>query len=250
MSLRHRILKSILQSPMTAEEIAIAAGDTRQRIISNIRPMASDGLIKRISGVTGTVEYQITEPGNVYYKRNLTNNVRPPLPNKAAKVEVEVAAPVAETPAAAAGDLAPEAVEDSQQVDTTAPAATDKESLSVAADEAPVEAPSITDEPAVEAPEPGAMFPKSISETSEESSPVADDVAPDEAPAIADAPEDDRDLYVVFGASMPVPEIAGPTLENAQQQCISLAFDSGCDLTLYRLVPVGQTRTSVTFVSQ
>ena len=116
--------------------------------------------------------------------------------------------------------------------------------------EATDEAPAIADEPAVEAPEPEAMFPKSISGTSEESSPVADDLAPDEAPAIADAPTEDRDLYVVFGAAMPVPEIAGPTLENAQQQCISLAFDSGCDLTLYRLVPVGQTRTSVTFVSQ
>ncbi len=248
MSLRHRILKSILKSPLTAEEIAIASGDTRQRIISNIGPMASDGLIKRISGVTGTVEYQITDSGKVYYKRNFPNTELTPLPNKA--TPVEVAAPVAETPAAAAGDLAPEAVEDSQQVDTTAPAATYKESLSVAADEAPDEAPAIADAPAVEAPEPEAMFPKSISGTSEESSPVADDLAPDEAPAIADAPEDDRDLYVVFGAAMPVPEIAGPTLENAQQQCISLAFDSGCDLTLYRLVPVGQTRTSVTFVSQ
>ena len=86
--------------------------------------------------------------------------------------------------------------------------------------------------------------------TSEESLPVAVDVVPDESPAIADETEDARDLYVVFGASMPVPEIAGPTLENAQQQCISMAFDYGCDLTLYRLVPVGQTRTSVTFVSQ
>lgn len=86
--------------------------------------------------------------------------------------------------------------------------------------------------------------------TSDESLAVAVDVVPDESPAIADETEDARDLYVVFGASMPVPEIAGPTLEDAQQQCISLAFDSGCDLTLYRLVPVGQTRTSVTFVSQ
>jgi len=94
------------------------------------------------------------------------------------------------------------------------------------------------------------MLPKAGAGTSEETSPVADDLAQDEAPAIADEAEEDRDLYVVFGASMPVPEIAGPTLENAQQQCISLAFDSGCDLTLYRLVPVGQTRTSVTFVSQ
>lgn len=86
--------------------------------------------------------------------------------------------------------------------------------------------------------------------TSEEFSPVTVDVVPDESPAIADATEEARDLYVVFGASMPVPEIAGPTLDDAQQQCISMAFDSGCDLTLYRLVPVGQTRTSVTFVSQ
>lgn len=86
--------------------------------------------------------------------------------------------------------------------------------------------------------------------TSDESLAVAVDVVPDESPAIADATAVDRDLYVVFGASMPVPEIAGPTLDDAQQQCISMAFDSGCDLTLYRLVPVGQTRTSVTFVSQ
>lgn len=86
--------------------------------------------------------------------------------------------------------------------------------------------------------------------TSDESSAVAVDVVHDESPAIADATEEDRGLYVVFGASMPVPEIAGPTLDDAQQQCISMAFDSGCDLTLYRLVPVGQTRTSVTFVSQ
>ena len=86
--------------------------------------------------------------------------------------------------------------------------------------------------------------------TSDESSAVAVDVVPDESPEIADATEEDRDLYVVFGASMPVPEIAGPTLEDAQQQCISMAFDSGCDLTLYRLVPVGQTRTSVAFISQ
>lgn len=68
-----------------------------------------------------------------------------------------------------------------------------------------------------------------------------------EEPSVA---AEDRDLYVVFGASLPVPEIAGPTLADAQQQCISLAFDSGTDLTLYRLVPVGQTRTSVTFVTQ
>ncbi len=92
--------------------------------------------------------------------------------------------------------------------------------------------------------------PESTPGTSEESLPVAVDVVPDEAPAIADAPEEVRELYVVFGASMPVPEIAGPTLDDAQHQCISMAFDSGCDLTLYRLVPVGQTRTSVTFVSQ
>lgn len=130
------------------------------------------------------------------------------------------------------------------------PAATHKENLTVADEEFTDEAPSISDAPAIEASEQEAMFSNSISGTSEESSAVADDLAPNEAPAIADAPEEDRDLYVVFGASMPVPEIAGPTLENAQQQCISLAFDSGCDLTLYRLVPVGQTRTSVTFVSQ
>lgn len=130
------------------------------------------------------------------------------------------------------------------------PAATHKENLTVADEEFTDEAPSISDAPAIEASEQEAMFPNSISGTSEESSAVADDLAPDEAPAIADEAEEDRDLYVVFGASMPVPEIAGPTLENAQQQCISLAFDSGCDLTLYRLVPVGQTRTSVTFVSQ
>lgn len=86
--------------------------------------------------------------------------------------------------------------------------------------------------------------------TSDESLAVAVDVVPDESPAIADATEEARGLYVVFGASMPVPEIAGPTLEDAQQQCISMAFDSGCDLTLYRLVPVGQTRTSVAFISQ
>ena len=92
--------------------------------------------------------------------------------------------------------------------------------------------------------------PESTPGTSEEFSPVAVDVVPDEAPAIADATEEDRELYVVFGASMPVPEIAGPTLDDAQHQCISMAFDSGCDLTLYRLVPVGNTRTSVTFVLQ
>lgn len=86
--------------------------------------------------------------------------------------------------------------------------------------------------------------------TSDESLAVAVDVVPDESPAIADATEEARGLYVVFGASMPVPEIAGPTLDDAQQQCISMAFDSGCDLTLYRLVPVGQTRTSVAFISQ
>lgn len=244
MSLRLRILKSILKSPLTADEIAIASGDTRQRIISNIGPMASDGLIKRISGVTGTVEYQITEPGKVYYKRNLTNNVRPPIPNKAAKVEVEVAAPVAETPAAATGELAPEAVEDSQQVDTTEPAATTKDSSSVAAEEATDEAPAIAEAFVVESLD---EDPEADQEIPDEPSSTAD---PHALPEATSAPEEDWDLYVVFGASMPVPEIAGPTLENAQQQCISLAFDSGCDLTLYRLVPVGQTRTSVTFVSQ
>jgi hypothetical protein len=243
MSLRHRILKSILKSPLTAEEIAIDSGDTRQRIISNIGSMASDGLIKRISGVTGTVEYQITEPGKVYYKRNLPNTVLTPLPNKAAP-RVEVAAPIAETPAAATGELAPEAVEDSQQVDTTEPAATTKDSLSVAAEEATDEAPAIAEAFVVESID---EDPEADQEIPDEPSSTAD---PHALPEATSAPEEDRDLYVVFGASMPVPEIAGPTLENAQQQCISLAFDSGCDLTLYRLVPVGQTRTSVTFVSQ
>ena len=44
------------------------------------------------------------------------------------------------------------------------------------------------------------------------------------------------------------PELAGPTLSDAQQQAISLAYDCGADLQLYRLVPVGRTTTTVVFV--
>ncbi len=216
---RARILILLTKNgPMTTAEIAEALGLTPKQVRDNSNQARHENLIA--SGrddVTGTLAYSITPAGRDWVKALLS-------------LGKPLAQDMTMLPKAGAG--------------------TSEETSAVAADEAPDEAPAIADAPAVEAPEPEAMFPKSISGTSEESSPVADDLAPDEAPAIADEAEEDRDLYVVFGASMPVPEIAGPTLENAQQQCISLAFDSGCDLTLYRLVPVGQTRTSVTFVSQ
>ncbi len=44
----------------------------------------------------------------------------------------------------------------------------------------------------------------------------------------------DGSMYAIFGASMPNPELAGPTLSDAQQQAISLAYDCGADLQLYR----------------
>lgn len=79
---------------------------------------------------------------------------------------------------------------------------------------------------------------------------------PRRTPTRSEAPEEitpaaeDRKLYVILGKHLDCPEIAGPTLADAQQQCISMAFDIGADLTLYRLIPVGHTRTSVTFVDK
>lgn len=319
--MRARILKLLdKEGLLTTDEIAQQLGQTVKQIRDNSNQARKEGLIEsRIDDVTQRLGYKITPAGREWVKGLTALNQMP--------------------------------------------AATHKENLTVADEESTDEAPAIADKPAVEAPEPEAMFPKLTSGTSEESSEVdayetaawetqtsqrcgetcdcegkkrALDLAHqtiellraecDEAKEEAyrqenlamrkhadcedamreayrqqglvlqikadldilrskrddgtheaerlrqqdmqiqdepfstvdlharteatSAPEEDRDLYVVFGASMPVPEIAGPTLENAQQQCISLAFDSGCDLTLYRLVPVGQTRTSVTFVSQ
>lgn len=61
-------------------------------------------------------------------------------------------------------------------------------------------------------------------------------------------PDPEGPLYAIFGASLSNPELAGPTLSDAQQQAISLAYDCGADLQLYRLVPVGRTTTTVVFV--
>lgn len=123
------------------------------------------------------------------------------------------------------------------------PPATAEESSFVVAEKAPAIAPSATDKESLIVAEP-------IEIDGNDSEWVPLDEQPESDRPTIQAAAEDRDLYVVFGASMPVPEIAGPTLENAQQQCISLAFDSGTDLTLYRLVPVGQTQTSVRFVAR
>ncbi len=209
---RAKILRALLkQGMLTTKEISDETGLTSRQVIDNAHQARVAGLCK--SGrddVTRLMGYQITDAGRKW----LETNTKP----------------------------AHETAIDSP--------ATAEESSFVVAEKAPAIAPSATDKESLIVAEP-------IEIDGNDSERVPLDEQPESArPTIQAAAEEpsaaaeDRDLYVVFGASMPVPEIAGPTLENAQQQCISLAFDSGTDLTLYRLVPVGQTRTSVTFVSQ
>lgn len=78
--------------------------------------------------------------------------------------------------------------------------------------------------------------------------PEQDSSAPEPKELIHNPVPVDGPLYAIFGASLSNPELAGPSLSDAQQQAISLAYDSGADLQLYQLVPVGRTMTTVVFV--
>lgn len=66
------------------------------------------------------------------------------------------------------------------------------------------------------------------------------------------SPAEDRELYVISCSSTDAAcqMIAETTLEDAQQKCIALAYESGADVTLYRLVPAGKTKTIVGFFSE
>lgn len=77
----------------------------------------------------------------------------------------------------------------------------------------------------------------------------ADEVAVEPGTTTA---EESRNLYVFSCSSTDAAcqMIAETTLEDAQQKCIALAYESGADVTLYRLVPAGKTRTIVAFVEQ
>lgn len=208
MSLRIRILRAIERAPATADEIAAVTKDDRKRIISNIGSICTDGIVQRISGVDGTIEYKLTAAGRAYLARN--------------------------APAAAV----------------------DRESVQAEPSATLVIAP----EPGVEVDEVEALEAGNDSPAAEDAKP-ADDVSASDLPPTPDPVETDLSpaapapiegadlsLYAIFGATLANPEIAGPTLSDAQRQTISLAYDTGADLTLYRLVPIGETKTAVTFV--
>ncbi len=216
---RAKILRALLkQGMLTNKEISDETGLTQRQVIDNASQARIAGLLK--SGrddVTQLMGYQITNDGRKW----LETNAKPPA-----------------------------VVQDSLTTPDPVEIATAEESSVVAAEKAPAIDPSATDKESLIVAEPIEIDGNDSEWVPLDEQPESDRPTIQAAAEEPSAAAEDRDLYVVFGASMPVPEIAGPTLENAQQQCISLAFDSGTDLTLYRLVPVGQTRTSVTFVSQ
>ena len=171
MSMRIRVMGAIFHAPSTAEEISEVTGDDRRRIISNMGPLLSDGLVKRTTGIDQSIEYSLTDSGKEYFMRNTKS------------------------------------AEEPRQTD--------------AGEDEKIERASIdpTDQD-FSAPEPKELI----------------------------HPDPEGPLYAIFGASLSNPELAGPTLSDAQQQAISLAYDCGADLQLYRLVPVGRTTTTVVFV--
>ncbi len=100
--------------------------------------------------------------------------------------------------------------------------------------------------------------------TAEESSVVSAEEAPaieqedavNESSTTADAgqsesieQEESHGQYVIFGPGMEQPwQGVGKTLEEAKQRCVEIAEMSGIPVTLFCLVPVGQTKTTVTFI--
>lgn len=193
MSMRIRIMKAIYHASATAEEIAEITGDDRKKIVSNMGSICSEGLVSRILGIDGLVEYKITETGKTYYQRNA-----PKALGESANLEI------------------PEALQPVPEVDSGEDAGPEEEA-----------------EEAIEL--------VSIDPSEQDSS------APEPVDTLEPTPDEDP-LYAIFGASLTHPELAGPTLADAQQQAISLAYDCGSDLQLYRLVPVGRTTTTVVFV--
>lgn len=196
MSMRIRIMKAIYHASATAEEIAEITGDDRKKIVSNMGSICSDGLVKRIIGIDGTVEYKMTETGKTYYQRNA-----PKVLGESADLQIpEALPPVPEVDAEKdAGPLArTEATEETIELVSLDPAEQDSDP------------------------------PESLG--SIERNPV------------------DGPLYAIFGPTLPNPELACPTLADAQQQAIALAYDGGADVQLYQLVPVGRTTTTVVFV--
>lgn len=173
MSMRIRVMGAIFHAPSTAEGISEVTGDDRRRIISNMGPLLSDGLVKRTTGIDQSIEYSLTDSGKEYFLRNTKS------------------------------------AEEPRQTD--------------AGEDEKIERASIdpTDQD-FSAPEPKELIHNPV---------------PVEGP-----------LYVIFEEGMSYPELAGPTLSDAQQQVISLAYESGEDLHLYQLVPVGRTTTTVVFV--
>ena len=173
MSMRIRVMGAIFHAPSTAEEISEVTGDDRRRIISNMGPLLSDGLVKRTTGIDQSIEYILTASGKEYFLRNTKSAEEPRQTDAGEDEKIERA---------------------------------------------------------------------SIDPTDQDfSAPEADEPIND--PVLVDG-----SMYAIFGASMPNPELAGPTLSDAQQQAISLAYDCGADLQLYRPVPVGRTTTTVVFV--
>ena len=195
MSMRIRIMKAIYHSPATAEEISEITGDDRKKIVSNMGSVCSEGLVKRIVGIDGMVEYKITETGKTYYQRNA-----PKALGESANLEMEIPEALPPVPEVDSGEEAGPAEEAEEAIELVS----------------------------IDPPEQDSSAPEPV-ETIE---PI-----PDEGP-----------LYAIYGSAMAYPELAGPTLSDAQQQAISLAYDCGADLQLYRLVPVGRTTTTVVFV--
>lgn len=188
MSMRIRIMKAIYHASATAEEIAEITGDDRRKIVSNMGSICSDGLVKRIIGIDGTVEYKMTETGKTYYQRNA-----PKVLGESADLQI------------------PEALPPVPEVDAEKDAG-----------------------------------PLARTEATEET--ITQDSAPPESLGPIERNPVDGPLYAIFGPTLPNPELAGPTLADAQQQAIALAYDGGVDVQLYQLVPVGRTTTTVVFL--
>lgn len=70
MSIRYRILSSIKNDPLTAEEMSVSCQEERKRIVSNIGPMCNEKMVERQSGLDGTVEYRITPIGLSWLRTN------------------------------------------------------------------------------------------------------------------------------------------------------------------------------------
>lgn len=68
MSLKHKVLRSLVKAPLTVDEIAESVHEERKRVAQNMSTYIKEGVLKRIMGLDQTLEYHITVKGTEWLK--------------------------------------------------------------------------------------------------------------------------------------------------------------------------------------